>query len=298
MKLIIEPEVYLVGRQVVVESELARFLANHDVSHWKTDTDVPAQKLSEVAGRLCYLSYQKPRPGGNKAYLDNVLQSRHGSIAEHAVWNMVFTGISRSLSHELVRHRIGMSPSQLSQRYVDESIAEYVVPFALRQEIAAAQWLRSANNVDSAGMVSIEEIATSRWAGHTSESLVDFARPGREWLEGIEAAHRTYVSLAAALYEKFEHEPDVTHRRKLARQAARSVLPNATETKVFVTMNARAARHFLELRCSRHADSEIRLLAMKVYTVLLGEAPNLFGDYYQTALSDGTFELTTTNHKV
>ena len=49
-------------------------------------------------------------------------------MLEHAVWNLLFTGVSRSLTHELVRHRAGMGYSQLSQRYVDESVAEYVEP--------------------------------------------------------------------------------------------------------------------------------------------------------------------------
>ena len=84
----------------------------------------------------------------------------------------------------------------------------------------------------------------------------------------------------------------------LARQAARSVLPNATETKIFVTANARALRHFIEMRASRHAETEIRQLAVQVLRVMQQEAPNLFGDYTLTALPDGTFEATTPHRKV
>src|ERR687886_481158 len=64
----------------------------------------------------------KPGPRG-----DHILEVGHGSVLEHAVWNLIFTGVSRSLTHELVRHR-HMGYSQLSQRYVDESVAEYVEP--------------------------------------------------------------------------------------------------------------------------------------------------------------------------
>src|SRR5690606_22324123 len=64
-----------------------------------------------------------------------------------------------------------------------------------------------------------------------------------------------------------------------ARQAARSALPNSTETKIVVTGNARAWRHFLEMRGSATAEAEIRELALKVLEVLRAEAPNLFGDY-------------------
>ncbi|GIV04194.1 MAG: hypothetical protein KatS3mg015_3024 [Fimbriimonadales bacterium] len=85
---------------------------------------------------------------------------------------------------------------------------------------------------------------------------------------------------------------------KLARQAARSVLPNATETKIFVTANARALRHFLEQRGSRHAEPEIRKLANRLLDLLQKESPNLFGDYERVDLGDGTFEIVTEYRKV
>ena len=87
-------------------------------------------------------------------------------------------------------------------------------------------------------------------------------------------------------------------RRKLARQAARSVLPNATETKIFVTANARALRHFIELRASRHAEVEIRKLAVNVLRIMQKEAPHIFQDYQLMPLPDGTFEAVTEHRKV
>src|SRR5205807_6554050 len=127
IRVIREPTVYLLGRQTVDDAELDRFLADHGVA-WETDTEVAGEHLTEIAGRVCYMSFAKPRPGGNKAYLDHILEVGHGSVLEHVVWNFVITGVSRSLTHELVRHRAGWAYSQLSQRYVDESQAEYVVP--------------------------------------------------------------------------------------------------------------------------------------------------------------------------
>jgi thymidylate synthase (FAD) len=106
------------------------------------------------------------------------------------------------------------------------------------------------------------------------------------------------MRLAERLQEAFKDEPDRTLRRKLARQAARSVLPNATETKIFVTANARALRHFIELRGSRHAEVEIRKLAVKVLRLMQTEAPHLFNDYQLVPLPDGTFEATTEHRKV
>src|SRR6266567_4661821 len=127
VRVIRRPTVYLVGRQTVDDAELDRFLADQGVA-WQTDTEVAGEHLSEVAGRLCYMSFARPRPGGNQAYLNHILEVGHGSVLEHAVWNLIFAGVSRSLTHELIRHRAGWGYSQLSQRYVDESVAEYVEP--------------------------------------------------------------------------------------------------------------------------------------------------------------------------
>jgi thymidylate synthase (FAD) len=257
IRVIHQPTVYLVGRQVVDEHAVDQFLADHGVT-WETDTEVAGEHLAEMAGRVCYMSFAKPRPGGNSVYLEHIKEVGHGSVLEHAAWNFIFTGVSRSLTHELVRHRAGMGYSQLSQRYVDESIAEYVEPDCI------------ANDAELHSL----------------------------WLDAIAHAHRSYVKLVEGLTNKFKDEPDRTLRRKLARQAARSVLPNATETKIFVTANARALRHFIEMRASRHAETEIRLLAVQVLRIMQQEAPNLFSDYQLVPLADGTFEATTPHRKV
>src|SRR5947209_10966315 len=106
MRILREPTVYLMGRQETNDAEVDRFLADHGVA-WQTDTEVAGEHLVEVAGRVCYMSFAKPRPGGNKAYLGHILEVGHGSVLEHAVWNLLITGVSRSLTHELVRHRAG-----------------------------------------------------------------------------------------------------------------------------------------------------------------------------------------------
>ena len=98
-------------------------------------------------------------------------------------------------------------------------------------------------------------------------------------LRAVEASHQAYLDLVAGLMDKLGDMEDRTQRRKLARQAARSVLPNATETMIFVTVNARALRHFIELRGSEWAETEIRGVALEMLRIMQREAPNLFGDY-------------------
>lgn len=217
--------------------------------HWQSDSDVPGEAVAEFAGRLCYLSFGADAgfEGGhrliagrttNQEYLTNILRTRHGSVLEHAVWTLLLEGISRALTHELVRHR-HFSYSQLSQRYVDESEVGFVLP---------------------------PEIAEGTPAFEI-------------WKESCQRANDEYRALLAEIEEQVKDEPSRTLRRKRARQTARSLLPNAAETKIVVTGNARAWRHFIELRGSPHADTEIRRLVLKVLSGLQEEAPNLFGDY-------------------
>ena len=90
----------------------------------------------------------------------------------------------------------------------------------------------------------------------------------------------------------------MTSRRKRARQAARAVLPNAAETKIVVTGNARSWRHFIEMRGSTGADVEIRRLAVSVLRHLQQESPNIFGDLEIVAQPDGTEVVETPYEKV
>ncbi len=256
---ITKPKVYLLGRQTVVREELARFLDDEGVT-FTTDTQAAAEILAEIAGRTCYMSFGKGRKT-NQEYLDNILTSKHGSVLEHAIWCLLLTGVSRSLTHELVRHRAGFGYSQLSQRYVDEGDARYVVP-PLYQENEA---LRA------------------------------------QWQQTIDGIRKAYVELADATAEYVQQKhPEMAprDRRKWARQAARSILPNACETKIFVTGNSRSWRHFLEMRGSPHADTEIRMLSVEICRVLKNESPNIFPDIEIYDEADGMPAVRVSHSKV
>ena len=255
LEIVREPRVYVVGRQVVSDDAIAQFLQDEERS-WQTDTEVGAEKLAELAGRVCYMSYGRGRRT-NADFLSHIVEVGHGSVLEHGVWSFLITGVSRSFTHELVRHR-HFSYSQLSQRYVDESDSAFVEPdvIATDPELHAA------------------------------------------WTEAVNAARLGYDRLVAGLEARFTDIEDRTLRRKMARQAARSVLPNATETKIFFTGNARALRHFIELRGSEHADAEIRKVAVAILRLMQVEAPNMFADYTLVPLPDGTLTTRTEHVKV
>lgn len=316
MKIYYEPQVYLIHYPTIRGDELVRFLKDHDVPDWKSSATTDADAIPEIAGRLCYMSFEKPRPGGNSAYLDNIKKARHGSVTEHPSWGFIFAGISRTCTHELVRHRLA-SYSQLSQRYVDESVCEVVCPLDLRVEVQAARTFIEdrAVNPDTCTAASIDSYFEDGY------SIYDAAIAGLEWMRNMLRANEDYRKQVEYLSKKVQREAysldsqhnktfsledwlglctreQKTNFRKTARQAARSVLPNATETKIYTTMNARAFRHMIEMRASSHAEPEIRMLAFKVWQILVKEAPALFSDYKQTQLPDGTVELTTEHRKV
>jgi len=250
-----EPRIFLVGRQNLESAGIEEFLNEHGVT-WQTDTEVGGEALAEMAGRVCYMSYGKGRKT-NREFLGHLVEVGHGSVLEHAVWSFLITGVSRSFTHELIRHR-HFSYSQLSQRYVDESDSPFIEP----------------------------------------DIIADDPALHAIWCESVNAARAAYDRLIVGLQDKYGDVADKTLRRKLARQAARSVLPNATETKIFVTGNVRALRHFIEMRGSEYADVEIRKVALGLLEILKRESPSMFSDYTVETLADGTTAVRTPHPKV
>ena len=215
---------------------------------WSTDAD-GGQALAEFAGRACYQSWSKPNPrtATNAGYIRHILEVGHLSVLEHGSVSFYLTGISRSLTHELIRHR-HFSYSQLSQRYVPERDAAMVEPEVIADDPELHELFQQAS----------------------ADALASYEK----LLEGLE--------------KRFADVPNGTLRRKQARQAARSVLPNATETRMVVTGNYRAWRHFVAMRASEHADVEIRTLAVECLRQLQREVPNVFADFEIQELEDGT----------
>lgn len=162
------------------------FIAPEDID-WSTDAD-GGPALVEFAGRACYQSWSKPNPrtATNESYLRHVIEVGHLSLLEHATVTFYITGISRSCTHELIRHR-HFSYSQLSQRFVPEADSNVVLPPAVADD----------------------------------PELVELVR------KATDASRAAYVELLDKLESKLADVPNAVLRRKQARQAARSVLPNA-----------------------------------------------------------------------
>src|SRR4026209_2242351 len=119
----LEPKVTVISRPSFAEPD-------HLPVQWLVES-TDGERLAEFAGRLCYMSQKNPASRNTREYLENIKKQGHGSVLEHANYSLLLEGVSRSLTHELVRHRAGFAYSQLSQRYVDESEANFVVPPAI-----------------------------------------------------------------------------------------------------------------------------------------------------------------------
>jgi len=236
------PDITLLSRPVFDEAH-RNFLRAHlppEDAHWQEDgKSTDAERIVEFAGRACYLSFGRHQsPRSNAEYIANLIRRGHESVLEHAAWTFVLAGVSRAFTHQLVRHRVGFSFSQLSQQYHDERTTPVIRPAELdRSARAAAAW-------DAA-------IAASRAAYITIADELGLDEPGRLSAE----------------------------TRRALRSAARSVLPNALESIVVVTANARAIRHFLKLRGGIEGDPEMRLVSAAILSMLRPEAPALFADF-------------------
>ena len=223
-----------------------------------------SSQLCKTAGQLCYASFG-PRRTTNEnaaAYFERLTSAGHGSVLEHASFSFLLYGISRSVTHELVRHR-HLGFSQVSQRYVSGSVLRFVE----RPEYQSDPELHM-----------------------LFEDRADRAAAEYEAMAGrlLERQDRG-VALLDAEYK--------TDARKKVQQTARSLLPNETEAPMVVTGNVRAWRHVVEMRADEHAESEIRNLAVRLFLCLATADPILFGDYKLQSLSDGTHKVTTEYRK-
>lgn len=207
--------------------------AGYNFDHQDYGVPSVADELAEFAGRLCYLSWSRPNPGTrrNSDYLANIIEQQHYSVLEHATAVFYVADVSRSFSHELVRHR-HLSFSQLSQRFVDEKNATMIIPPGFADMMAViAQF------------------------GSTTTALLEM-----------------YEQIVERLLE-------AGLTRKQAREAARAVLPNATETRLVVSGNLRAWRDVIRRRIDPAADAEMQLFAHAALKHLKRIAPGCFQDF-------------------
>ena len=200
------------------------------------------ERVIATAAKLCYSSsdieslMEGLTPGKTEMFLNMLFSLGHESPIEHVSFTFAIEGISRACSLQLVRHRIA-SYSQKSQRYVNETQFEYVIPDAI-----------------------------------ASDEIVNDI-----YVDTMQMLQQRYDAIRAKLINNYVKDcMDEKAAEKKANEDARMVLPNACQTSIIVTMNVRSLFNFFKLRCCNRAQWEIRELAIEMYKLCENVAPDIF----------------------
>lgn len=200
------------------------------------------ERVIATAAKLCYSSsdieslMEGLTPEKTEKFLNMLFNLGHESPIEHVTFTFAIEGISRACSHQLVRHRIA-SYSQKSQRYVDETQFDYVIPESIRNNTVARD---------------------------VYDTLMSSIQLG-------------YDTIRKTLIKDFVNDGmDEKAAEKKANEDSRMVLPNACQTSIIVTMNVRSLFNFFKLRCCNRAQWEIRELAIEMYKLCENVAPDIF----------------------
>lgn len=240
--------VFLVAETQILNEGLNSFLAELGVPEWTTDAPTDAEKLMEVAGKLCYMSFSTDlnknltKTGGrsNLQYLqDGLIKVKHGSVLEHATVTFILLNVSRVLTHELVRHRAGCAYSQVSGRYVRTGVIY-------------------------------------------GSDLPEIIKKNPKAMEIFENAFKQMEDNVQKLSSVFKIDemtsPKAFALKKILTSAFRRLVGNGQANHITFTANHRALRHILVERTSRHAEEEIRKVFLSVFSLLKTRYPNLYAD--------------------
>lgn len=249
------PKVFLVGETAVIPEGLQEMLTALGAPLWRTDAATDSEKLVEVAGKLCYMSFDtslnenltKTGTRNNHDYIQQGLVGQHhGSVLEHCTVNVVMLDVSRVLTHELVRHRVGIAYSQTSGRYVRKGELDLFVPSDIKND------------------PELMEIYTN--AVRTQEQFL---------AEMVEASGINDMKTR----ESFDLKKKLT-------SAFRRITAGGQATNIMATMNHRTIRHLIETRTHEGAEEEIRIVFAELYRQVKSRYPALYADGEVTMVDD------------
>lgn len=263
-RLLTAPTIIAFSAPAIIPEGFLAFIAEHDLHDLAANTSTPIGKIAnhvvvdipkhsdaeilvEFAGRQCYRAWKSGRE--TPEYIDNIIGSMHGSVLAHAHFSFAISGVSRTLTHELIRHAAGVDISEESQRYVDAEQVRFVVP-----PILLHMWDNDLTCSEA-----------QDWFADKMRAVVAYNRVQAE----IEAM------LEGLPVDQAKKRSEIVKR---ANEAARADLPNACETRLVWTVNARALRHILMLRGDPAADLEIKRFATMLTPICKALAPAFFND--------------------
>lgn len=251
-----EMNVSLLAATALKEGAIERYLDSIGAGEFVTKELAPGglrtmddgSELVRFAGKLCYNSYvpglnpnvTKVTEGGPE-YIANILKQGHGSVLEHVTGTFLLEGVSRVLTHELVRHRVGIAYSQESLRYVRLEKMEFWMPRAF------------------------DELLGPELASKVKRVI-------EEAVKAAEGDQAEMAGLAVKKDLKFGELKRLT-------SAFRRIAPMGLATKIVVTANVRTLRHLILLRTSMGAEEEIRAVFDQIARICKEEWPALFQDF-------------------
>lgn len=237
----VKPEVFLIA-ETKLTSDQFKFLNHIGANNWHTNAPSDAERLTEIAGKTCYMSFNtklnknltKVRENKNRDYIQKgLIAVGHGSVLEHSSVTFAICDVSRIFTHELVRHRAGCAYSQVSGRYVRTDQIEAYKPKHLTDE---------ENHMLSEALLSIEIM---------------------------------YKTLESKVFKRIGNDFDT---KKKVTSALRRILPNGQGNHIIFTANHRALRHIIQMRTSEHAEEEIKEVFEEILLILKSRYPNIYED--------------------
>lgn len=262
----VEIGIFFIARTNIDIEESNKWLDKLGAKEYIIDTinNTDAEAFTELAGRRCYLSYEKGmNPNVTKIrtdmadYIENILKSGHGSILEHITYSFAIEGISRVFTSEMNRHRAGWAISEGSFRYIRFEDMKYWLPMSIQEQI------------DEGGLIG----DAVKLAVKKSESRKVFQR-------AFEDAEKHYMELQEIWKDELATESSFKDK-KLITSMMRRIVPMGVSTGGIWTGNLRAIRHVITMRTTEAAEEEICYVFSNIIHRIAELEPKIFGDFKQ-----------------
>lgn len=266
---LVSPKVYCIGRSIVDCNAIREWLSDLGVSKDRVtalmieSANNPTESIVALAGRRCYNSYE---PGLNpnvtkvrtdfSEYIENILNSGHGSVTEHIYVSFALEGVSRVFTAEMNRHRAGVGISEASMRYIRFEDIGFWMPESIKESPVS----KECDNQDDIPSLSIKKIKTQAI-----------------FKESFQQAEDAYKKLLSIWSEELEEGSSFTQKKALT-SMMRRIIPMGVSTGGVWTANLRAWRHIVRMRTEKFAEEEIRLVLGMIYDQLSVICPNILID--------------------
>lgn len=290
----VQPEIFLIAKSKPDDAEISRWMTHlgcdpdvveryavgtvRALGHGEAAIKTSGERLVELMGRRCYLSFQpgKLNPNVSKIrediaeYCDNILKSGHGSVLEHVYFTFAIEGVSRVFTGEMNRHRAGVAISEGSMRYIryiDIPLTETPLLTMTAEDLADPEYIEFMNATSGYNVAHLKSVAVKKQ--QTRELFQKHA----------EITEHYYSEFCAIWHDELKPESKFSFKKHVT-SLGRRIIPMGVATGGVWTANIRALRHICTMRCSEAAEEEIAVVAGKILKVMMTEEPILFHDFH------------------